>query len=381
MPLAAYEPTLNAIYAAAGDAAAWPSALGHVADFVGASGAIVVFNQLKGGRGFIITGRLRDDLGEVYISEYMHNPVTFGATRAAIGRATVASAFVDRTLLRRTAFHADILRPQGIDEQIILPHHSLQRGGHTGGIGLTLTSAQADQSETAARRLDRLASHLSSALDLALDIARHRDCGGQLATVLDALPTAAMFLDDLGRIVRSNGAAEAMLGEADGLSVAMSPRFRLAATLTEEDRKLQVFLMNALQVAEGGEDGFQPAIRIARPSTLAAYVVIATPLPPPTFRLLERLEPAARLLVRITDPADGAGHVRPAILQAAFDLTPAEARVASLVASGLSTPQAARALRLTPNTVRTHLARCFDKTGVRTQAGLSRLLAVWGDRR
>jgi DNA-binding CsgD family transcriptional regulator len=63
-------------------------------------------------------------------------------------------------------------------------------------------------------------------------------------------------------------------------------------------------------------------------------------------------------------------------LQRAFGLTAAEARVAALVASGLSGPQAAKVLGVTPATVKTHLSHAFEKTGTRSQVGLARLLSA-----
>lgn len=64
-------------------------------------------------------------------------------------------------------------------------------------------------------------------------------------------------------------------------------------------------------------------------------------------------------------------------LQSAFALTAAEARVAGLVASGLSAPQVAKALGVAPTTVKTHLGHTFEKTGAHSQAALARLLAAF----
>jgi DNA-binding CsgD family transcriptional regulator len=98
------------------------------------------------------------------------------------------------------------------------------------------------------------------------------------------------------------------------------------------------------------------------------------PLPPPDFSLWE-LSDSARLLVLVIDP--GARTLAAAtVLQAAFGLTPAEARVATLIGSGLGGPQAAQALGVSPTTVKTHLARCFEKLGVRSQVELARMLSA-----
>ena len=70
------------------------------------------------------------------------------------------------------------------------------------------------------------------------------------------------------------------------------------------------------------------------------------------------------------------------LLRKLFDLSAAEARVAVQLARGRSPREAAGALHISTNTVRTHLARIFAKTGVQRQSELTALLvstlgAVW----
>jgi DNA-binding CsgD family transcriptional regulator len=59
-----------------------------------------------------------------------------------------------------------------------------------------------------------------------------------------------------------------------------------------------------------------------------------------------------------------------AILQALFDLTPAEARVAGLIGSGRSVTETSLQLDVQANTVRTHLKSIYAKTGARRQADI-----------
>lgn len=70
------------------------------------------------------------------------------------------------------------------------------------------------------------------------------------------------------------------------------------------------------------------------------------------------------------------------LLHKLFDLSGAEARVAVQLARGRSPREVAEALHISTNTVRTHLARIFAKTGVQRQSELTALLvstlgAVW----
>ena len=64
----------------------------------------------------------------------------------------------------------------------------------------------------------------------------------------------------------------------------------------------------------------------------------------------------------------------PSIIAASFGLTPAEARVAALVATAAPTREVADRLGLSENTVKTHLKAVFLKTGARNRADLMRLM-------
>jgi DNA-binding CsgD family transcriptional regulator len=66
--------------------------------------------------------------------------------------------------------------------------------------------------------------------------------------------------------------------------------------------------------------------------------------------------------------------IDPRMLQARFDLTTAEARVAGLLAAGHSVAGIGDKLGIGVNTVRTHLQRAFAKTGTRRQSELVALV-------
>ena len=61
-----------------------------------------------------------------------------------------------------------------------------------------------------------------------------------------------------------------------------------------------------------------------------------------------------------------------------FGLSKAQARVAMAISGGKDLSQAAAALGVRPNTVRTHVKRMFEKVGVRSQAALVRALLSTG---
>lgn len=64
--------------------------------------------------------------------------------------------------------------------------------------------------------------------------------------------------------------------------------------------------------------------------------------------------------------------------QKVFDISDGQIRIARRIAMGKSLQEAANELGVTVNTVRTHLSRLYERTGVRTQAALVRLLLSVG---
>lgn len=75
-----------------------------------------------------------------------------------------------------------------------------------------------------------------------------------------------------------------------------------------------------------------------------------------------------------TAPGLGDADGDEAIAETAFGLTPAEARVAAQVARGATAPEAAQALGVSAQTVKTHMKAALAKTGAKGVKDLARLL-------
>jgi DNA-binding CsgD family transcriptional regulator len=77
---------------------------------------------------------------------------------------------------------------------------------------------------------------------------------------------------------------------------------------------------------------------------------------------------AATLVERAAEQAQAQAQARP---DALAPLSPAERKVAALVADGLSNQAIAEALIVSRHTVDTHVKRCFAKLGLRSRVELA----------
>jgi DNA-binding CsgD family transcriptional regulator len=88
--------------------------------------------------------------------------------------------------------------------------------------------------------------------------------------------------------------------------------------------------------------------------------------------------PTARVAIFIKDLGAPLAVDRLAVAEA-FRLTPRECEVAVLLADGHDLPRIAAMLGVGLSTVRYHLKRAFEKTGMRSQAALAALIRGFAD--
>ncbi|CDZ67176.1 DNA-binding protein with HTH domain [Neorhizobium galegae bv. orientalis] len=365
---------IDGIYRAAGGTDTWSHALGSIIDHVGAVAGNIVY-QAPGGRGsFLIPGRMREDLNALYLKHYTGNPYARAFEKVRPNEIAVGNTLIDAGVVRHSAFYADICEPQDIFNQLFMPHASLHERGGIGGVALFLSRQQDEQVLNAKARLERIAPHIARAIDLSLQMNQIGRGPGLAQRLIDAMSDAAALIDARGTIILLNAAAEALLKRADGLFISRSERPALSAHIPETSTRLANAIRQALIVAHGGDTPFEGALPIHRPSGLPPYLLVVTPLAPAPFCEWDAVDGDARVLVHIVDP-ERKTRLQARQLQNIFHLTEAETRVAAMIGNGMNLPEIAQELGISPNTVKTHVGRCFGKTGTQSQAALAKLIA------
>lgn len=160
-----------------------------------------------------------------------------------------------------------------------------------------------------------------------------------------------------GTVLWRSPSIEAVLADSDDLVIRNG---RLRFRNSRLDRQLQ----DALRWAEGASDSFT--------SYQGAVPIVTDAVEGEATRVYWVSLDAGMIVFTV-----GENRITPQRLKLAaaiYGLSRAQVEVAGLVAEGLSLEQMAERMAVTPNTARTHLNRVFDKTGVRTQAALVRVL-------
>ncbi len=208
-------------------------------------------------------------------------------------------------------------------------------------------------------RLDAFRPHLARAGLLAARWKLERMRAAAEALALVGLPAAV--LDSRGRVLLANGLIQEMASW-----IAWLPGDRLALI----DSTANGLLRQALTELGDPVTLTVRSIAIKATATTDAAVVH---LVPTTGSARELFGGAFGILV-IT-PVSSSRAPAAAILQALFDLTPSEARVAGAIAEGLSLDQIASRHAVSIETVRAQTKAVLAKTGTHRQAQLAALLA------
>lgn len=312
---------------------------------------------------------LSRELDDVFINKYIE---TFGDIKAS---PETSRAAADDQALAKT----DKLRDQSFEKTEIYKgffreydifnyeYHALVRpDGVMAGFSISLPERKKVYSKKERGSLDSLLPQLHQSLsDSLVDITKTSDHAVLIETV-SKMTRPALIVDQNARVRTANARAARILEANDGISV--DKNGALAARNAETTRDLHAILET---VHSGHRDGTPDAGAICllrRPSGNRHLQLLASPIGDN-----EGVEGEFLALVFLCDP-ERSVRVSEAVLRKLYELTPAEAAVASRLAKGESVEQICDHLTITANTCRTHLKRIYSKTSTSRQGELISLI-------
>jgi DNA-binding CsgD family transcriptional regulator len=342
------------------DPALWPQVMQELCDVVGATGAALLQSDVRTSD-VPITEPVRGVFRR-YFEEGWHAH-DLRAVRGVPLMMNGARVVVDQDLvtadeMRRAPFYNEMVFAAGL--------HWFAAIGFHAGPSLWALSIQRTTDEGPFEQRDKdilypLSQRLTEAATLSAAVGR--TVISATTNALNMVRRAAIAIDLLGTVLDMNGAAETLFNDEIFIqNKRLHLRDKLAASIL--DRSLRRL------AGTSDHDAVQFSPIIARRKVGRPVIIEALPIPPAAKTPFLR----ARALLTFTS-LDSKPAPDPSVLAAVFGLTPAEARLASVMATGANPELAADQLLVSRETVRNQLKALFAKTATHRQAELVALLS------
>lgn len=224
-------------------------------------------------------------------------------------------------------------------------------------------------SSTQIEGIQRLLPHIRHFASVRQVLADAKALSSSVIELLDNSRTGVIQLDRRGRIVEANDLGATLLRRRDGL---VDSGGYLRARMTRDNGELRRLLRRALP--PHGVQASAGSMTVGRASNRTRLAVYVSPV---AGRLWGFQPQRVAVLVLVVDP-DRGDLLDPNLVGAALGLTPAESRIAVMLAGGKSPRTIAAATGRAEGTVRWHLKRIFRKLRVFRQAELVRQVLSLG---
>jgi len=351
---------IDLAYESALEPSGWPRFLEAFAQMVHGTATVVTVDDL-GQRQASIALAVQVDAAAIrtYETEFVGKNVWQNEGRHLFKPGVVVTGEMtcSRATFLRSEYYNDFLQRIGI-------FHGLGAvlAPEPGSLGFLASFRPPSEGQFDAATLElvtRLLPHVQRALQL------HRRAGhlawksaATLASV-DQLGVAFMAVDATSRILVANALAERLL-DGGGLG---SHHGRLHASTRGDTQRLRHAVARAADRTLGARSA-GAVIQVRRESG-APLTMLVSPLP--TDHVLDRFGQTSTVALFVTDP-DAAQPDAAPWLEAAYQLTPAEARLLLALVAGASLSQAAEQCAITINTARWHMKHVASKMGVSRQS-------------
>jgi DNA-binding CsgD family transcriptional regulator len=356
------------IYDAALDPPLWRKVLKNVCGFTRGGPSASLFWQdaarKTGNSYFVWGGEAR--FGQLYWEKYIAlNPFTPAAGSFPVEQLYSAADVLPPPEFIETEFYKEWMSPQGWGDVLSVNLDKTATGRAVFSIARHARDGLVD--EEMRQRVRLLVPHVRRAVMIGKLIDLNQQQAAALADTLDGLHAGAFLVDAEGRLVHANTSANDMLNDGNVLHA----NGRLVAFDAKGDQELHDIFAAARDgdAALGGK-GVAVQLTARNGDQFVTHV-----LPLTTGARRKAGVPYSAVAAVFVQRAGNDTPPSLDALAARYQLTPSELRVLIAIIDIGGVPEVAAALNLSQATVRTHLRHVFEKTGVRRQADLVKLIA------
>lgn len=299
------------------------------------------------------------------LADPAHNPWLALASRHPLRRVASMMDIGGYELLKTTRMWEEFYIPFRVGDTVGAPLERQPDYNHV--LIAARRTGKPDFRASDRRRLEVLLPHIARAWRVRRALLDMESAVGSLKLVLDRLDRAIVVAEPDGKVRFANRAAERLLSRGDAIDARNS---RLCAVRPKETEVLRALIGRAAATASGEALSAVDAVALPSDGDHPPLAVVAEPLAPAHSERFGH-RPAAGAIVFIGD-SETSRCPPPDRLRIVYGLTPAEAKLMSLVIKGEGVASAGRTLGISQNTAKFHLKAVFDKVGVSTQAQLVR---------
>ena len=356
---------IHSIHAAAGHQRRWEAAIAGLRGVLRGRAAVLARHDFASGRGeWLFESPTNPAERAAYAAEHSaRNPWFISSLDYRPGRVMTGEELLEARALRRTDFYRHCLKPLGL-------YHRLCGVVSRRADVVYYADVLRGRSQSAFDDEDRalfgsILRHLTVSLENHWRLVDARGENRALRSIMDRIDSAVFVVDSGARVLLANARSEGLLEEFEGLELRDE---RIAAASRAEDRALREAIAEAAASSSTGGDA--RILTISNPKGLHPLVLTITPAGNGVQGGAGASRPAAVLIARNPHPTYDLGRCAFASI---FELTPAQGRLAGVMFAGHSLSEASRLLRVSENTVRSHLKQIYQKTHTHSQIELVHL--------
>lgn len=344
----------------------WTLAIEQLTRFVGGSSALLFHQDRAQQSGdFIYSFNADPEWTKRYFDHYIRiNPVLPFTVFMDVGDCAALSTFIDLDEFKRSQFYIEWAEPQDFLDVVVT---MLAKDATSMGMfAVTRFESEGPAGEQQLRRMALVTPHLRRAVMIQRMFSAIQGGAKAFLSAIDALPSAVFLLAQDLAVLFANVAGREL---AEGGGVLSISGGKLAMRDPEPARRLMSAMKNGH--GERRASNLQPEFTLngKNGTRLAGHIL---PLSENNRREVGQERAIAALFIRRVEAYS------PPPMQAFaehYGFTPRELQVFNGIVQFGGVPEVARIYGLSSTTVRTHLQNIFDKTGVRRQADLARLVA------
>ena len=352
---------------AAGDSDdAWCGVLAQIRERFRVRWAALARHSFSTRQGFPLYSAPRDPrLCEALADYASRNPWFLSSDAYREGRVMAGDELLSNRELVKTDFYRGLLLPHGLYHRLcgviarrntLVYYLDLHRGPDEPRFGPRERNAFA-----------ALLPHLTLALDLRWRLRETDDMNRALRSIVNTHARAAMLVDANARMVFGSDGAQNAGESVAGLRIEDG---RIVAAASADDRVLQEAIARATHASGGTDERAAQVLSLSAPGRSEPAVISIRAAGAVFSAELGEMRKLA-IVTALNAPSED-DHADCAFVRQ-FGLSPAQARMSSLIVTGHSIASAARELHVSENTARSHLKQIFQKTDTHSQMELVHL--------